>query len=110
MMWPRPIFAQHVFHRHRHVVEVDGGGGAALDAHLLFFGAGADAGKAALDQKRRELLAVDFREDGEEIGRAAVGDPHLLAVEDVVLSRPGSRSARVRAASASDPACGFAQA
>ena len=31
--------AQHVLDRHLHVVEIDGGGGTALDAHLLFFGA-----------------------------------------------------------------------
>ena len=31
--------AEHVLHGHLDVVEIDGGGGAALDAHLLFFGA-----------------------------------------------------------------------
>ena len=43
-----------------------------------------DAGEGALHQKRGELLAADLGEDREQIGRAAVGDPHLLAVEDVV--------------------------
>ncbi len=39
---------------------------------------------AALDEKGGELFAIDLREDRVEIGFAAVGDPHLLAVEDVV--------------------------
>ena len=64
-----------------------------------------DAGERALDEERREFLAADFGEDGVEIGRAAVGDPHLLAVEDVVLAVGAQVGAR-RAASASEPACG----
>ena len=38
----------------------------------------------ALDEERGELLAVDLGEDGEQIGEAAVRDPHLLAVEQIV--------------------------
>ncbi len=54
----------------------------------IFFSSapGGHAGEFALHQKRGELLAIHFREDGVEIGRAAVGDPHFLAVEDVVLA------------------------
>jgi hypothetical protein len=36
-------------------------------------------------QKRREFLAADLGEDRVQIRAAAVGDPHLLAVQDVVL-------------------------
>ena len=79
-------FAQNVFHRHRHVVQIDGRGGTALDAHLLFFGARSHARKFALHQKRGELLAIHLRKDGVKIGRATVGDPHFLAVQDVVLA------------------------
>src|SRR5205823_4670300 len=42
--------------------------------------------KAALDEKSRELLAAYFGEHREQIGRAAVGDPHLLAIQDVVCA------------------------
>ena len=44
---------------------------------LLLVAAAHDA-HAALDEERRELLAVDLREDGEQIGEPAVGDPGLL--------------------------------
>ena len=81
-----PDLAEHVFHGHGHVVEIHSHRGAALDAHLFFFGAGRDAGKFTLDQECGELLAADFGEDRKQIGRAAVGDPHFLAVEDVVFA------------------------
>ena len=38
----------------------------------------------------------DFREDGEEVGRAAIGDPHLLAVQDVVRAVRAQIGARLR--------------
>jgi hypothetical protein len=68
------------------IIEIDGRSRAAFDAHLPFFGTGLDAWIFALDQKGRELLAADFREDGVQISSAAVGDPHLLAIEDVVFA------------------------
>ena len=55
-----------------------------------------EPGRAALDDEGRELLAVDLGEDREHVGEAAVGDPHLLAVEDVVLAV--RREHRARAA------------
>ena len=77
--------AEHVVDRHLHVVEIDGGGGTSFDAHLLFFGARLTPANA-----RSTRNAVNFsphlREDGEQIRRAAVGDPHLLAVQDVMRS------------------------
>ena len=39
---------------------------------------------AAFDDEGGELLAVDLGEDGEEVGEAAIGDPRLLPVQDVV--------------------------
>ncbi len=68
------------------ILEVNGGSGAAFDAHLLFFVAGTDARIRALHQKGRELLAADFCKHREQIGCAAVGDPHFLSIEDVVFS------------------------
>jgi hypothetical protein len=83
---PAPDFAKQVFDGNVDVVEIDGRGGAALVAHLVFFSAASHTGKAALDQERRELLAADFREHGKQVGRASIGDPHFLSVEDVVFA------------------------
>ena len=80
-------------------------GGGAADAELVLFLADGEAGRAALDQEGGEILASrrsDLGEDGEEVGEAAVGDPHLLAVEDVVRA-VGESTARVRALMASEP-------
>src|SRR5208282_2323332 len=78
--------SQHVFHRHRNVVQIHGSGGTAGDAHLVFFRPAAHTGKIPLDQKCGELFSADFGKHGEQIGRAAVGDPHLLAIQHVVFS------------------------
>ena len=56
------------------------------------------------------LLAVDLREDGEEIGEAAVRDPHLLAVEDVVPARPRVSVAVVLRGQRVGPDCGSVSA
>ena len=47
----------------------------------MLFLAARDAGKRALDDEGGEVLAVDLGEDDEDVGEAAVGDPHLLAVQ-----------------------------
>ncbi len=44
-----PDLTQHVFHRHPHVVEIDGSSGAAFETHLLFFSSRRDAGPGPLD-------------------------------------------------------------
>src|ERR1700735_5281802 len=77
-------FVQHVFFWNFTILEKDWRRRAAVNAHLVFFVAGLPAGKRALDDERGELLAIDFREDHVEIGKAAVRDPHLLTVENVV--------------------------
>src|SRR5215469_2152762 len=79
-------FPEYVFNRNPHIVKINGGGRCSFDAHLLFFRAAAHPWEATLHQKRCELLATHFGEDRVEIGRAAIGNPHFLAVEDVVLS------------------------
>ena len=72
-----------------------------MQPHLVFFLAVADAGKAAFDEEGGELLAVDLGEDDEEVGEAAVGDPHLLAAErEAAVGMPGRarlRAERIRA-------------
>ena len=50
-------------------------------------------GVPLLDQEGGELFAIDLGEDGEEVGEAGVGDPHLLAVQDVVLPSGGEDGA-----------------
>ena len=79
-------FAEQVFHRHLAIVQNQRAGGRAANAHLVLFGADGESGKVPLDQKCGELFAVDLGEDGEQVGEAGVGDPHLFAVEDVVLA------------------------
>ena len=95
-------FAQHVLGRHLHVLEDERRRRRAVQAHLVLFFAALHA-ECALDEERREMLAVDFREDHEQIGKAAVGDPHLLAVEQeaaVRLSRRlGAGAERIRSGS-----------
>jgi len=54
----------------------------------IFFSSapGCTPGNLRFHQKRGELLAANFGEDRVQIGLAAIGDPHLLAVEDVALA------------------------
>src|SRR5262247_576878 len=55
--------------------------GAAL-AQLVLLGAGSDAGVVVFDDEAGEFFAVDFGEDYIDVGEPAVGDPHLLAVQN----------------------------
>ena len=50
-------------------------------------------GKVFSTRKAVNFVAIDFREDGEQVGEAGVGDPHFLAVQDVVLAIGGERGA-----------------
>ncbi len=79
-------FTQQVFHRNLAVVEDQRAGRRSADAHLVFFRADRKSGEGFFDQKRAELFAIHFSEHGKEVGKAGVGDPHLFAVEDVVLA------------------------
>ena len=66
---------------HPHVVQIDGDGRRALDAELVLLGSGAQTLGAALDQKGGDTSAFEVGKDHVEVGPAAVGDPHLAAVE-----------------------------
>ena len=92
--------AQEVLPRHLQVVEEEGDGRRAADAHLLLLGADLEALEVALDDEGAHL-ALELGEDDVDVGPAAVGDVELGAVEDegaVVgelrrgLERPGRRS------------------
>src|SRR4029077_5090749 len=78
--------SQHVLDWDAHIVEIYGRSRASLHTHLVFFGAAADSGKTALDQKCRELFPSHLGEYGKEIRGASVGDPHLLPVQHVILA------------------------
>ena len=71
--------AEHVLGRHLDVLEDHRRRRRAVQAHLVLLLAAAHAGPGALDDEGGEVLAVDLGEDDEEVGEAAVGDPHLLA-------------------------------
>src|SRR5205823_6260690 len=56
----------------------------------------ADDAHGALDEERGELLAVNLRENREEIGELPVGDPHLLPVQRVMTAVGAQRGGRPR--------------
>ena len=101
-------FPEHVLRRHARVLQDQRGRGRPVQAHLVLFLAGTDAGERALDQKSGELSGRevcaglnDLGEHHEQIGEAAVRDPHLLAgqQEAAVWLRHGASlgTERVRA-------------
>src|SRR6185369_5632722 len=79
-------FAKQIFCGNLTVCEDERARGRSSDTHLVFFGADREARKSFFNQKCGELFAVDFREDGEKVGKAGIGDPHLFAIQDVVLA------------------------
>ena len=92
---------EHVLDRHRDVVEHQDGRRRSVEPEFLFVGAALHA-HAALDDEGGEVFAVDLREDREEVGKPAVGDPRLLSVQHVVTAigrqpRGGLRGERVGA-------------
>ena len=75
-----------------------------MQAHLVLFLAARHAAERALDDERGELLAVDLGEDDEQVGEAAVGDPHLLAVQhEAAVGLPRRRAFCAPSASEPDP-------
>ena len=78
---------EQVLDRDLDVVEEDLAGGGTLDAHLLLLRVLGDAfGVAVHDERGEFLVVVNLGKDDHHVGKSAVGDPHLLAVDDVVLS------------------------
>src|ERR1700752_365129 len=56
-----------------------------LNTHLVFFTTRGEA-RLAFDYECTELVAVNFGKDNKDVGKTTVGDPHLLAVENVFLA------------------------
>ena len=50
------------------------------------------ARESLFHQKRGKFLAIDLGKNGEEVGKAGVGNPHLFAVENVMLAVGGKLS------------------
>ena len=89
-------FPQQILHGNLAVCQNQRAGGRTANSELVFFRAGGESGRATLNQESRKLLAVDLGEHHEHVREAGVGDPHLLAVEDVVPAI--GRQNRARAA------------
>ena len=66
---------------HLHVLQNHGTGRRAVKTKFVLLLAGRYTGPATFDDEGGELLAINFRKDDEEVGKATVGDPHLLAGE-----------------------------
>ena len=86
-------FAQQILNRHLAVGEHQRAGGGAANTQLVLFRADGEPGSSLLDQERSELFSVDFDEDGEQVGKAGIADPHLLAVENVMRAVRRERGA-----------------
>jgi hypothetical protein len=95
-------FAKQVVRRHARILQDHRRRRRAVQAHLVFFLAGGDAGKRAFDDEGGEEVAVDFGEHDEEVGKAAARDPEFSR-RSATSCRPAAASPFVRAASASDP-------
>ena len=72
---------------HFAIVQNNFDGRRAALAHFLFVAAGAEAGESGLDEKSADTLSargrIGFREDHENAGDAAVGDPGFGALQFV---------------------------
>ena len=86
---PASDLAEHVFDRHVDIVQVQRRRRTAVQAHLVLFGSRLYAIERTLDQERRELFSIDFRKHRIQVSPAPVRDPHLLAIEHIVLSIRG---------------------
>ena len=79
-------FAQQIFRGHLAVVQNDGASRGAANAQLARLATDGEARKISFHQERSELFSVDLGKDREQVGEAGVGNPHLFAVENVVLA------------------------
>ena len=93
--------AENVVDWHGHVVQHEHRRGRSVEAELLLVRTALHA-HAAFDEEGGELLAVDLGEHREQVGKAAVGDPRFLSVQEVMPAvrrqpRGGLCRQRVRA-------------
>ena len=101
-------FTQQVVRRHARILQDHCRSRRAVQAHLVFFLAGADARKRAFDDEGGEEGAVNLGEHDEEVGKAAARDPEFLAGQRPAAVRQ-SRGFRARGQRIRTGA-GFAQA
>src|SRR5262249_45488722 len=97
---PLADFAEHVARRYFHVLQQQRRRRRPVQPHLVLFAARLHA-ERPLDDEGGELIAVSLREDDEYVGEAAVGDPHLLAIQHpaavALLRRARARGERIGA-------------
>ena len=93
---------QQVGRGHRHLLQDDRRRRRAVQAHLVLFLAAADPAKGPFDDEGGEVFAVHLGEDNHDVGKTAVGDPHLLARQREAAVRltgrlcPGAKGVRPR--------------
>src|SRR5262245_17197694 len=75
-------FTEQILDWRTNIGEHERRGARTLYAHLVFFRTRGQS-RLPFDDERAELVAIDFGEDDEDVGETTVGDPHLLAVENV---------------------------
>src|SRR2546423_9460822 len=76
-------FAEQILYWRLRIRKNQGRGAGTLNAHLVLFGTGRDA-FLFFDNERTEFIAINLRKHDEDVGKAAISDKHLLAIEDVV--------------------------
>src|SRR5207248_9008646 len=88
--------AEHVLERIPGVVEDQRGGRAAPQPELVLLAPGGEPARAPLDDEGGELVPVYLEEHHVDVSEAAVGDPHLSAVDQVMRSVFREASHRLR--------------
>ena len=79
-------FSQQVFRRYLYIFKEHLAGRRPFDTQFLFFGANGHAFPIALYDEAGKFIAIYLSKDGEDIGKACIGDPHFLSIEDVVAA------------------------
>src|SRR5208282_521687 len=82
---PLADLAQQILHRDLAVIQNNGTGGRSANAHLVLFGADGKPRKCLFHEEGGKFLAINLRENSKKIGETGIRDPHLLAVQNVVL-------------------------
>src|SRR5208337_1263574 len=80
-----PDFSEYVLDWHLAVIKNEWASRGAPDAHLVLFRAHRKAREIALDDEGGELLSAHLSKHDEQVCEACVGNPHLLAIQEVVL-------------------------
>ena len=86
---PASDLPEHVLDRHVDVVQVQRRCRTAVQAHLVLFSSWLYAIERTLDQERRELFSIDLCKHRVQVSPAPIRDPHLLAIQHIVLSIRG---------------------